>query len=256
MRKSNIMTASLFCLIIICTSIYLIFKPKTTASSETTNESSIVQTPPINEPDSTEAQTEQTTPTTVSMDHALFIGDSRTVGLMEYSQINEADYFCNVGMSVFNIHDSTISVPNVGKVSLTALLDSQNYDKIYIMLGINEMGYSFNQILDKYAELIDFIQEKEPNADIFIQANLHVTSKRSNSDKTFNNDSINQLNTALSQLANQKGLFYLDANPLFDDENGNLSSEMSADNTHLYAKYYQTWGEWIVEQTSLLIKEE
>lgn len=252
MRKSNIMTTSLFCMIIICISVYLVLTPKSTTVSQTTNDSSMIQTPTPNEPDSTK----QTTPTTVSMDHALFIGDSRTVGLMEYSQINEADYFCNVGMSVFNVYESTLSVPNVGKVSLIELLEKQDYDKIYIMLGINEMGYSYDQILEKYSAFIDFIQAKEPEADLFIQANLHVTSKRSHSDQTFNNDAINQLNTALKQLADQKNLYYLDVNPLFDDENGNLSSEMSADNTHLYAKYYQVWGEWIVEQTALLTKEE
>ena len=41
-------------------------------------------------------------PAPVPMNDALFIGDSRTVGLMEYSGISEADFFCSVGMSVFD----------------------------------------------------------------------------------------------------------------------------------------------------------
>ncbi|MDD6478252.1 MAG: hypothetical protein PUF48_00330, partial [Oscillospiraceae bacterium] len=60
----------------------------------------------------------------ISMDDALFIGDSRTVGLMEYAGIDGADYFCTVGMSVYNIHKKPVSVPNVGKVTLTELLNS------------------------------------------------------------------------------------------------------------------------------------
>ena len=71
---------------------------------------------------------------------------------MEYSQIPEADYFCSVGMSVFNIHDEAVSVPNVGKLTLTELLNNKTYKKIYIMLGINEMGYKFENILAKYEE--------------------------------------------------------------------------------------------------------
>ena len=56
--------------------------------------------------------------------------------------------------------------------------------KIYLMLGVNELGYKFEKIIEKYKELIQFIKEKEPNVTIFLQANLHVTSERSNSDDT------------------------------------------------------------------------
>ena len=47
-----------------------------------------------------------------------------------------------------------------------------------------------------------------------------------------------------------------DANILFDDEAGGLSADKSEDSTHLYAKYYKEWGEWIVKQTASLIGEE
>ena len=43
---------------------------------------------------------------------------------------------------------------------------------------------------------------------------------------------------------------------IFDDENGNLSADKSEDNTHLYAKYYEVWGKWIVSQSASLTKEE
>lgn len=178
----------------------------------------------------------------------LFIGDSRTVGLMEYSQLEGADYFCTVGMSVFNIQETLVSVPGAGKVSLEELLENKKYDNICIMLGVNEMGYQFDRILEKYQELIEQIQSREPDSAIFLQANLHVTEKRSKSDEILNNQSINQLNDALAKMANNMGLCFLDANELFDDENGNLSSDKSSDQTHLYAKYYTIWGKWIVEQ--------
>ena len=190
----------------------------------------------------------------ISMNDALFIGDSRTVGLMEYSNITEANYFCTVGMSVFNIHDESVSVPNVGKVTLTELLNNKDYKKIYIMLGINELGYKFEKIVEKYKDLISFVKEKEQTADIILLANLHVTQSRSESDNIFNNKAINRLNDALSSLSDNKRVFYLDTNTLFDDENGALSADKSSDNTHLYAKYY--WGKWIKKQTALMIKEE
>lgn len=272
MKRLNLMTNLVLCAIVILVSIFMVFSDvKDSSKKQSKNETLITEKKDDIKKDQKDSNIksdkqaikENTTKEenekrieSFSMDNSLFIGDSRTVGLMEYSQMNEVDYFCTVGMSVFNIYDDSINVPHIGKVSLCDLLEKRKYDRIYLMLGVNEMGYKFEKIIEKYKELIQLIKEKEPYATIFLQANLHVTSVRSNSDNTFNNKSINRLNTALSKLANNKDIFYLDVNPLFDDENGNLSADKSSDNTHLYAKYYKDWGQWIIEQTALLTKGE
>ena len=186
---------------------------------------------------------------------SLFIGDSRTVGIWEYAGLESADFFAATGMSVFNVQEKPISVPTIGKVTLEELLSQEQYAKIYLMLGINELGYSFDEILPQYEKLVTFIQEKQPGAAVFIQANLHVTRARSQSDAYINNEAINRLNGALSELAAGKGAFYLDANPVFDDGNGELSSEKSEDNVHLYAKYYVEWGQWILQETAAKLGE-
>ena len=186
------------------------------------------------------------------MDDALFIGDSRTVGLCEYGEIPGADFFADVGMNVFNIYKKTVSVPTVGKVTLTQLLTNKKYGKIYIMLGINEIGYPFDSLIAKYKELLDFVSEKQPGAEIFIQANLHVTKARSDKDKVINNPAINKLNEKLKTFADGKHIYYLDANTLFDDANGNLSADKTGDSAHPYGKYYMQWGKWIINQTALV----
>lgn len=183
----------------------------------------------------------------------LFIGDSRMVGLMEYAGLDKANFFCGTGMSVFNIKKNRVSVPSVGKLTLDELLSNKKYGKIYVMLGINELGYDFQSIMKKYGELIDYIAEKQPDAKIFIQANLHVSKKRSDSDKYINNKSINKLNSELSKLADSKNIYYMDGNRLFDDKDGNLSADKTSDNAHLYAKYYVEWGKWICQETAKII---
>lgn len=190
-----------------------------------------------------------------SMEGSLFIGDSRTVGLMEYSGIGGADYFCTVGMTVYNIHENPVSVPNVGKLTLTELISRKKYNKIYVMLGINELGYSPEGTVGKYSELLSFISGSQPDAVIFIQANLHVTKKRSDSDKVINNPAINSLNARIAKLADGKRRFYIDANALFDDKNGALSEERSNDSAHVLAKYYKEWGEWIRQSSASLLGE-
>ena len=178
-------------------------------------------------------------------DDALFIGDSRTVGISEYGELNNATFFANTGMSVYNVFEKNVSVPQVGKLKLEQLLTYKKFGKIYIMLGINELGYNQEKTLKKYKDLLKFIQEKQSNAIIYIEANLHVTAERSNKDKTINNININKINNEISQLADNEKIFFIDVNEKFDDENGNLSSNYTQDNVHIYAKYYKEWSDWL-----------
>ena len=277
MKKSNLITFLSLCVLIVIAVACMFFWKKPSASPKKEDKPEQATTTPVKEQatptkepttpakepttpakEPTTPVKEPTTPTeepTVSMKDSLFIGDSRTVGLMEYAQIEDVDFFANVGMSVYNIHKKPVSVPGVGKVTLKELLKHKKYGKIYIMLGVNEVGYRLESTVSKYKELIAFIQDREPDAKIIIQANLHVTKSRSDSDKVVNNKAIDILNQALSGLADGKTSFYLDANGIFDDGSGNLASDKTADDTHLYAKYYAKWGKWIVEQTATLIKE-
>lgn len=187
--------------------------------------------------------------TSISLEKALFIGDSRTVGLASYSNLEDADFFASIGMTVYNLWDTQVSIPNIGKVALEELLKHKNYDIIYIMLGINELGYPFEQTINHYENLVKSIQTWQPNASLILMANIHVTAARSESDPYINNPAINRFNEATSKLADNKRIFYLNANCIFDDTNGNLAKEKSSDSAHLLAKYYKTWGDWLMLET-------
>lgn len=180
-------------------------------------------------------------------DDALFIGDSRTVGIKEYGKLKNAAYFCDTGMSIYNIDSKKLSVSGVGKVTLKELLKKKKYGKIYIMLGINEIGYNIDKSYQKFKETVNYIHKEQPNAIIFIQANLHVTKEKSEKGPTFNNKRIDSYNTKLSTIADNKTIFYFDANSLFDDGKGNLKKDYTFDNTHIYAKYYVNWTNYIKE---------
>lgn len=179
---------------------------------------------------------------------ALFIGDSRTVGIKEYGNIDGADFFATEGMSVYSIYQQSVSIPGVGEVSLKTLLKTKNYGKIYIMLGINELGYKLSDNAAAYRDLVDMIREYQPDAIIYIQANLHVSSSRSKTDKTFNNNRIDNYNNLLAGIADNRDIFYIDVNELFDDANGGLGEEYTSDDIHIMGKYYSDWGAWIAER--------
>ncbi len=198
--------------------------------------------PPIRE-------TEKTQSVIDSAEESLLIGESRVVGLADYGDMHGAHFFSSVGMTVYNAAEVRISVPNVGKVLLEELLNGRKYDKIYLMLGINELGCQFQQTVEQYENLVNLIQKTQPEAKLFLMANLHVTQAWSDTDKTINNPAIDRFNEAISSLADDKTVFYLDANSLFDDETGSLTEQESADGVHLVAEGYGKWGRWLEAQT-------
>ena len=191
---------------------------------------------------------------TVPMDDALFIGDSRTMGLLEYAGIEGAAYFCDEGMSVYNIFDKTVQVPGIGRTNLETLLSNNSYGKIYIMLGINEVGYKVNQTVERFENLVDFVMEKEPEAELILMENLHVTKHKSESGSYVNNNNLNKINEGIREISLKKSLNCIDINGLFDDNGHNLQSSRSGDGIHLYAKHYKEWGAWIVDKTAGILE--
>lgn len=178
-------------------------------------------------------------------DDALFIGDSRVVGRQLCGNLDNATYFAVNGASVYNISNEYVKVNGIGNVNLNQLLLRKKFGKVYILLGINGIGYDLDKSVKKYKELIDSILAKQPNAIICIEANLHVSKVKANSNKIFSNSRINSLNSKLASLVNNKNIFYLDANKIFDDGKGNLASKYTSDGLHLYPKYYKEWTNWI-----------
>mgnify|MGYP002586890364 CR=1 FL=1 len=136
-------------------------------------------------------------------DDALFIGDSRTVGIAEYGSLKNATYFADVGLNVYVAQTKAIAVKNVGTVTLPQLLSQKTFGKVYIMLGINELGNDLDDITAKFSSLIDTVRAAQPDAIIFVEANLHVGPSRSSTDATFNNPRIDKLNEKLAALADE-----------------------------------------------------
>lgn len=179
-------------------------------------------------------------------DDALFIGDSRTVGLREYGGLGNAEVAADTGMDVYQLFEKEFKLVSGEKKLLETLLSERQFGKIYIMLGINELGYNFDSTVAKFGEVAARIQELQPGAYLFIQANLRVSKEKSEDDSIYTNESIDRFNQAVGAFADNRTWFYLDANEIFDDGQGNLGAEYTADSTHLLGKYYASWVEWIL----------
>ena len=180
-------------------------------------------------------------------DDALFIGDSRTVGLYEYGGLGKAEVFADSGMSIYKVFNEEFALRSGETVTLNEALSTKDFGKIYIMLGINELGYDFEQTVERFSEAVDTILTAQPKAYIFIQANLHITKEKSEKSEYFTNSNIDRYNEAISKLADNEQIFFLDVNPLYDDEQGCLSKEFTADHAHIKGKHYTEWVEFILQ---------
>lgn len=169
---------------------------------------------------------------------SLFIGDSRTVGLKEYGNMTGATFLCDIGLDAKKALEG----------DLPKLLSSHKYKRVYIMLGINEIGNSRDSVLKHYRTLVQYVKKHGSGAQIILMGNLHVTKDKEASDELISNRSIDSLNRQTAQIAKDYGCRYLDPNPVFDDGSGALPDKYSGDGAHLYGKYYELWKNWIVAQ--------
>lgn len=181
---------------------------------------------------------------------AAFLGDSRTLGISDYAGLSGADFFCDNGMTIYKLFgDDGVTYQKTGeKVDMKEILQEKHYGKIYIMLGMNELGYGDTPMyLKQYLKVIRQIQEWQPGVIIYVMANLHVSREKNNMETEFNNININDKNVASARLANGRDVFYLDCNPLFTDEEGYLQAELTFDGVHLYAQHYDKWRDFLFE---------
>lgn len=178
---------------------------------------------------------------------ALFIGDSRTVGIQMVGGIDDATFFCTVGLSVTGSCCTNANVSGYGSIALPSLLQSAQFGKVYIMLGINDIGGDLPTIANRYSELIDTVRQHQPNAIIYILSNLHVTAGQDSVGSSVNNANIDTFNGYTKEFADDETIFYLDSNEIFDDASGKLNDEYSPDGIHVYGSGYKAWADWITQ---------
>ena len=179
---------------------------------------------------------------------AVFIGDSRTMGLFEYGGLEEiSTFYASRGLTIYEMFDAELAeIPDSKKkISVEEALQQNTFSKIYLMLGINEMGGNFEPFVERYKEVVARLQELQPDAIIYVQAIIKVTVERSAQGDYITNEGIEMRNEAISQMADNDKVFYLDVNPLVCDETGGMIASYTTDGVHLKAKYIEIWKDFL-----------
>lgn len=184
-------------------------------------------------------------------DDALFIGDSRTEGFMLYTSLNNIKAYCSKGLSISRIYeDKVVTLEDGRTVTVMDALQEQKYKKIYIMFGINELGWPYDDLfIEQYAKMIHDIKQLEPDAIIYVENIIPVSAERSATDPIYNNTNVSHFNEMVEQVCREQNVVYLDVASALAGEDGALPANASTDGVHCNKEYCEVWLNYLKNNT-------
>ena len=177
---------------------------------------------------------------------AAFMGNSLMDGFRLFSGLTTCDYYAATSMTVVGADSKAcITLDNGASGTLVQGVTQKPYGKIYILLGINEIGFEVETFIDYYSRMLDTIIAAQPDCQIYIMGITPVSAVKSGSGEVFNMTRITEYNTALHQLAADKGCYYMDLVSALAGPDGYLPSSETTDGVHFSTKVYQTWLDYV-----------
>lgn len=171
--------------------------------------------------------------------NAVFIGDSRMEGFRNASGITQGTFLTSVGLSINDMSKATISTSS-GTISVYQGLSGKQYDRIYMMLGTNDLGYyPWDSFQDQFEGVLEQFHALQPSAQIYVCSVIYLEeSKISASYDYDNNENVRKINGYLVSACEDLWYsWYLNLNEVLSDGYGSLIAGASADGIHLQPEY-------------------
>lgn len=182
-------------------------------------------------------------------DNAAFLGDSRTEGLQLYSGLTHGDFFWKRGMTVFRVDSEEWTFVIDGEeLTMIEALGKKQYDSVYIMIGVNELGYPVSSYEQGLGVFIDKVIAAQPDAVIYLQTMPPVNdqmARDNNLGSYINNDNINAFNEVIIRMATEKRVVLLNTAEIFRGADGQLPADMASDGCHFKYGSYGLWADYL-----------
>jgi lysophospholipase L1-like esterase len=116
-------------------------------------------------------------------------------------------------------------------------------DKIFIMIGINDLSRKkrISEIATNYEKILNYIQKKSPQTEIFVQSVLPVNEDVPRRLGHASNDDVIKLNLELKKMCLRYSLQFIDLFPSFANRKDQLKKEYTYDGLHPNGKGYLIW---------------
>ena len=172
---------------------------------------------------------------------AVFVGNSLVDGLYLYGGVSACHWLSGTGVSLYNIDKQAVSDKIGDNCTVIKGLSGQQYSKVYIELGINEISMSAEDFSKSYGSFIDQVRTLQPSADIYILSLTPVSAKKSVDGGYFTLDNVKAFNSVLYNLCAEKDCWYLDSFTPLADAKGFLPGDATSDGIHFNPSYYSKW---------------
>ncbi len=180
---------------------------------------------------------------------AVFIGDSRTQGLMYWGGLT-TNYITAKGMSILQIQSGeALYTDTHGLTSVYGALERIAYNKIYINIGVNDFYRNSATYGAVLRDVVSRIQQIRPNAVIYLMTLVPVNEQIGfNSGYTVTNATIQAFNNEIWNTAAEKGVFCIDVYSHFANGYGALNAADTWDGIHLTVQGNQKLGAFLKTQ--------
>lgn len=168
-----------------------------------------------------------------------FIGNSFVDSMEIYELIDGADYFGKVGISV-NQAD-TVSMDNSSVALIDELNTNKNYERIFMMFGENELGWSnMDKFVSEYKSVVKTAKKYQPDAKIYLLSVPPVSAEVDEKDENgINNENIVKINKLIKQVAADSKVFYCDIYSAVVNSKNQLPDSAATDGIHFDRSYYE-----------------
>lgn len=183
---------------------------------------------------------------------AVFLGDSRTEGLIINTGLSEATFYGGKGLMVDSVFtEKIVKLPgSKAKVTPIKALGKKEFNKVYIMFGVNELGWPYEDVFsERYTKLIKKVKKLQPDADIYVQSILPVSKEKETKDKVYNNKKIRRFNKLIKDMAEKEEVYYLDTASAVKNKDNVLPVAASSDGVHLNKEYCIKWLDYLKTHT-------
>lgn len=184
---------------------------------------------------------------------AVFVGDSRVSGLIDYGVLGEstAKVYAAESLDLNKVFlKQVILMDNGSYGTLLDALSQHSFQKVYVSFGLNEMGWRVLSIFEeKYVELVEAIKALQPEATIYLLSVYNYSEDHENEDDFTNLEQVKRINDEVKQVAKLCDVEWINSNDMLGGDDEYLSREWSEDGYHLNTIGYQHWLEMLKEHT-------
>ena len=187
---------------------------------------------------------------------AIFIGDSRMEDFAAFSGLAKyATFYTHIGVTVNHLiseNESEVIRFRVNGESLTleeTLRKYNDFSKVYIMLGYNELGWPYpEEFIIYYVKVLDIIKEANPASEIYVECVIPVARTITGSGvdpETENNENIARFNRYIREMCKEQKVYFLNVQEALVDSEGYLPDGAASDGIHMKKEYCIKWLDYI-----------